>query len=107
MILFYKQGEQIENAKVWFGNEDYVPIVAGKDILLTLSKYDKSKLEVAISYNDPVQAPISAGDKIAELNIIKDDEVDVTIPLYAGRDVGSISTFSKVIASLDYLLFGD
>lgn len=103
-VLFFAAGEEVGKAKVWFGDQEEVSLVSNKDIIETLSRFDKDKLEVRLEYDEPIPAPIKKGDEIAKLYIKKTDEVDEVVPLYAGEDVEELSGFGRISAVIDHYL---
>ena len=106
-VLFYKKGEQVETANVWLGEETTVPLVANENILMTLSRVNSDLLQVSVEHEGPVTAPIIAGQQIGNLHIAKPEEVDIRIPLYAGKDVGKMSLYNRIITAFKYYTVGN
>ncbi len=104
----FSAGEEVESAAVWLGEEDEVSLVAEDDIVITLNRDDRKDMEVKVSYDAPVPAPIVAGTKIAELRISAPGlEEDHVVPLVAANDVGRLGAFGRILASVEYLIFGE
>ena len=84
--------------------------ITGKTIVLckvTIDKKDIRHLTVSLEYNGPIKAPITKGEKIAELIIKKKDNNIKTLPLYAYEDLKKVNFFKSLMTSLNYLIWGD
>ncbi|MDE1152205.1 MAG: D-alanyl-D-alanine carboxypeptidase [Micavibrio sp.] len=100
------KGETVDNAKVWLGKFDAVPMVASQDVQVLLPRAKRSELKMAVKYSEPVKAPVVAGDKIGTLQISVPDQPPVEVDLLAGADVPRKGIFGRVKDRLDYLLTG-
>ena len=100
LVELYKPGATIEHANVWFGNEPKVPLVINQTIAYPINRRisKKSDLALSITYDSPVSAPVVQGDKLGELTITKDGEIDKVVPLYAGKSVDKLSFFGRMKA---------
>ena len=56
------EGEEIEHASVWLGEEPTVPLVVARDIKLSLSDRARRAMKVKLTYQSPLPAPIVAGE---------------------------------------------
>lgn len=101
-----KEGETVDEAKVWLGEEATVPLVAPKDLTVTISRASRSGMQVKVVYDAPVSAPVMAGQEIAKLVVTAPDTKPVEIPLQAGADVERLGVFGRLTAALKYLIFG-
>ena len=106
-VRFFNEGEKVADIDVWFGKEKTVPAVVTKDIVHTLSHYDRDKLEVTVEYNSPIAAPIVKGQELGKLYIKKPGEVDETIAIVAGADAEKLSFIKRIFASFDYYFSGE
>jgi D-alanyl-D-alanine carboxypeptidase (penicillin-binding protein 5/6) len=101
-----KKGQVIEQIPVWFGNKEVVTAVASEDIKLTLPKGWAEKSRVHITYESPLPAPISAGDKIASMMIDVGNNQRFEIPLVAGESVDKLSKMDHIIRAAEYFILG-
>jgi D-alanyl-D-alanine carboxypeptidase (penicillin-binding protein 5/6) len=101
-----KEGETVDEAKIWLGEEATVPLVAPRDLTVTLSRASRSGMQVKVVYGEPASAPIMAGQEIAKLVVTAPDTEPVEIPLLAGADVERLGVFGRLAAALKYLIFG-
>jgi D-alanyl-D-alanine carboxypeptidase (penicillin-binding protein 5/6) len=99
-------GEEVEQAKVWLGQEKTVPLVTDKDVTVVLPIAKRDGLKMSVTYNGPVEAPIRKGTVIGKLHIVIPDQQPQDIDLLAGRDVEREGIFGRVSSRLHYLLYG-
>ena len=72
-----------------------------------LKKVKKKKLKAKIVYEGPIEAPIKKNQILAKLNIIYDDESIGEYDLLALNEVKKVNIISRLIRSLNYLIWGD
>ncbi|MBI1362724.1 MAG: hypothetical protein GC134_01970 [Proteobacteria bacterium] len=98
-----KVGETVDqSAPVWMGTKADVPLVAGDDVNLFLSRSEKGKLKAEVVYNAPLKAPIHQGEKVGEIRIetgLQDMPV-VTVPALAAADVPELGFFGKAVMAI-------
>ena len=58
-------------------------------------------------YDGPVEAPIKKNQVLAKLKIIYDDEQIGEYDLLSLNDVKKVNIFSRLMKSLNYLIWGD
>ena len=107
LVNIAKANEPIQKIDVWLGKQDTVEVYANEDIYKTIKKARKKLLKISVNYEGPVQAPIKKGDKIALLKVVYDDEIVGKYNLLASQDVKKVNFFSKLMRSLNYLIWGD
>ena len=64
-------------------------------------------MKVSIIYDGPVEAPVKKNEKIATLKVVYDDELVGKYDLLAAKDIKKVNFFSRLIKSLNYLIWGD
>ena len=55
----------------------------------------------------PVEAPIKKDEKIAILKVVYDDELVGEYDLLASNEVNKVNFVSRLLKSLNYLIWGD
>ncbi|MEX2628635.1 MAG: D-alanyl-D-alanine carboxypeptidase family protein [Tistlia sp.] len=98
--------EPLDQAPVWLGTEDYVPLVPMDPIAITLNRTSRPGMEVTVSYDAPIPAPIAKGQEIATLTVTAPDLEPRSFPLYAGADVEKLGSFGRIAAAARYLVLG-
>ena len=102
-----KKNEVFADLDVWLGKENKVSVVANEDYYLTIPKRKKKTVKAVLEYEGPLQAPINKGDKVAILNVYLSGELKKQIDLFSERDIKRSNIFSRLIKSLNYLVWGD
>lgn len=102
----FAEGETVAKANVWLGEGGTVPLVVSEDVKITMSRSARNRMKVTLAYDEPIPAPIHAGQPVATVTISAPNREDVIIPLVAGNDVDEISGFGRLSAAFQYLLFG-
>ena len=107
LIEITKSNTVIENADVWLGKKKQVATYVNKDIYKTIPKARKKFLKVSIVYNGPIQAPIKKDDILGKLKVTYKNELVSEYDLLAFEDVKKLNMFSKLIRSINFLIWGD
>jgi D-alanyl-D-alanine carboxypeptidase (penicillin-binding protein 5/6) len=92
---------------VWLGKNNTVKVYTDKDIYKTIKKGQKKKLKAKVIYDGPVEAPIKKDQVLAKLKIIYDQDLIGEYELLALNDVKKVNIFSRLVKSLNYLIWGD
>ena len=92
---------------VWLGKNNEVKVYTKENIYKTINKGQKRKLEVKVVYDGPIEAPIEKGQELAKLKIIYDQELIGEYELLALNEVKKVNVFSRLMKSLNYLIWGD
>ncbi len=107
LVKIAEANKPIDNIEVWLGKEDYVKVYSKKDIYKTIKKARKNKLKVSIVYSGPIEAPISKNQEVATLKVVYDDEIFEEYKLFALNEVNKLNMFSRLLRSINYLIWGD
>ena len=78
------------------------------NILKRLQKNKKKKkLKIKIIYDGPEEAPIKKDQILAKLKVLYDQEEIGDYELFATEEVRKVNIFSRLMKSLNYLIWGD
>lgn len=91
---------EITTAKVWGGKMDDVALGTKEDILLTLPRSDFKNIKANYNFKNNIQAPISNGDVIGDIEFISDDRVVLSAPLVAIESVEAKGFFGRIWARI-------
>ena len=91
---------EITTAKVWGGKMDEVALGTKEDILLTLPRSDFKNIKANYNFKNNIQAPISNGDVIGDIEFISDDRVVLSAPLVAIESVEAKGFFGRIWARI-------
>jgi len=102
----FKGGDVVTDAEVWLGNKPNIPLVIENDLTLTLPKRARREMKVKVIYQTPIPAPVSRGDRVAILNITAPGVDPIDMPLVAGDDVNKLGLTGRLLAAVNYILWG-
>ena len=107
LIEIAKTDRPIGQVKVWLGKKDTVGAYVKNDIYKTIPKARKKNLKVSIFYDGPIQAPIKKDSIIGKLKIVYKNEPAEEYDLLAFDDVKKLNVFSRLMKSINFLIWGD
>ena len=107
LIEIAKVNTPIEQVDVWLGKKNTIGAYVKESIYKTIPKARKRNLKVSIIYNGPIQAPIKKDTIIGKLRVIYKNEFVEEYDLLAFEDVKKLNVFSRLIKSINFLIWGD
>jgi len=107
LIEIAKSNTPIENVDVWLGKKKTVGAYVKTDIYKTIPKARKKFLKVSIIYKGPIQAPIKKDDVLGKLKVYYKNELIEEYNLFAFQDVKKLNIFSRLIESINFLIWGN
>ena len=105
LYRFYDEGQPVDRANVWLGTKNKIDLVLEEPLHLVMARSDRRKMKVSVNWNDPVPAPITAGQAIGTL-VLELPSGKTTYPLLAAENVNGLGMFDRVGEALKYLIFG-
>jgi D-alanyl-D-alanine carboxypeptidase (penicillin-binding protein 5/6) len=93
-------------ASVYGGAESQVGLVGEGSIDIYLPRGNRRCLSANIAYTAPIMPPVQSGDRLAQLNILCNDQLIQSAPLYAAESVGEGDIVRKATDALWELAFG-
>ncbi len=107
LVQITKGNEPFQKIDVWLGKENSVDAYTKEDIYKTIKKAKKKLLKVVVKYDGPIEAPIKKDQKIATLRVVYEQELVGEYDLYASKDVKKVNFITRLIKSINYLIWGD
>tara|TARA_B100001093_G_C26797711_1_gene1001932 strand:- start:291 stop:1442 length:1152 start_codon:yes stop_codon:yes gene_type:complete len=107
LVEISKKGKTFASVDVWLGKENIVKVYTNKDIYKIIKKGQKKKLKAKVIYDGPIEAPIKKDQILAKLKIIYDQDLIGEYELLAANEVKKVNIFSRLLKSLNYLIWGD
>ncbi len=104
MKTLFQAGTPVDRVNVWLGAEKSVEIALANDIELLLPLENLDKITAYYTYNDPVEAPISTGQKLGELIITIPNRDPMHFPLTAVTSVEAGGFLERISATAYILL---
>ncbi len=107
LVKITEANKPFQKIDVWLGKEDKVDVYTNEDIYKTIKKAKKKLLKVSVNYDGPVEAPINKDQKVATLKVVYDQELVGEYDLLALKEIKKVNFFSRLLKSLNYLIWGD
>ncbi len=103
-VRLFNKGDIVEQAPVWMGAQETVPLVAGENLVLTLPVGMREKLKVTLDYNAPLSAPVMKGQNVEASLSVKNGGITVQVPIIAGETVEKANIISRMMKNVSYRL---
>ena len=104
---FYKPGDILTQVPVWYGKKAVVDATVKDNIAITLPKnYSMKNVRILARFDEPVAAPVVAGQQIGEIIIEKNGETVKRIPMVAKNNVKKIVLFKRLFKNIAVMLWG-
>tara|TARA_Y100000741_G_scaffold360426_1_gene342656 strand:+ start:1721 stop:2875 length:1155 start_codon:yes stop_codon:yes gene_type:complete len=106
-IKIAEKNTPFTSVDVWQGKKKEINVFVKKDIYETIPKAKKRYIKVKVIYEGPLSAPIEKNEIVAKLNILFKDENIGSYDLFAAESVKRQNIFSRLLTSINYLIWGD
>lgn len=104
--VFYQPGDVVTEIPVWYGRCKTVEATVAKPFAITVDKEVGMKdVRVLARFNDPIAAPVQAGDEIGQLIAEQNGRVVASAPIVAKDKVSKTQFFGRVIKNIK-VMFG-
>lgn len=100
------KGQELAEAKVWYGNEKSVKLTVSEDVLKTVHRSQQENVKVTAEFDEPVKAPIKKGQVVGNVKIEIENQSPLNVPLVAAQDVAETGLLGKFWANVKYFVFG-
>ncbi len=107
LVEIAKSENPIDKVDVWLGKENQLDVYVDKNIYKTIKKGQKKLLKVSMNYSGPIEAPIKKNQIIGTLKVVYDQEIVGEYELLASKDIKKVNIFTRLIRSINYLIWGD
>lgn len=105
-VTLFSAGDVIERARVWLGTQPSVPLIGGRDLVLTMPRNWRDKASIAVDYESPIAAPVQRGTRLGMLTVRGQGVPELNVPLFAGADVDRLNLPGRAMAVLTRALTG-
>ena len=107
LVEISKSKKPFTSVDIWLGKKDVVKVYTKENIYKTIKKGQKKLLKVKVIYDGPIEAPIKKDQTLAKLKIIYDQNLIGEYDLLSLTEVKKVNIFSRLMRSLNYLIWGD
>lgn len=105
-VTLFTAGNTVEQAQVWLGTQLTVPLVGGRDLVVTMPRAWRKTAKITLEYDSPVAAPITRGTTLGHLSVTGQGVPDLQVPLLAGADVPRLGLPGRALAVLTHYMTG-
>jgi serine-type D-Ala-D-Ala carboxypeptidase (penicillin-binding protein 5/6) len=97
-VVLFRAGDPVEEVPVHLGNRRTVPLVGAKDMVVTLPRSWRNKLQARVQYEAPLEAPVAKGRELGKLLVSGQGVPNLQLPLLAGADVDRLGLIPRIPA---------
>ncbi len=105
-VTLFTAGDVVEQAPVHLGASPTVPLVGGRDLVVTMPRGWRNRAKVTIAYDSPVPAPVQRGTRLGQLSVSGQGVPELEVPLLAGADVARLGLPGRAVAVVTRFLTG-
>lgn len=105
-VTLFSAGDVVERVPVWLGTSPTVPLVGGRDLIVTMPRNWRNNASIKVNYDAPIQAPVAKGTTLGKLTVTGNGVPNMEVPLLAGEDVPKLSLPGRAIAVLSHYVTG-
>ena len=105
-VTLFAAGDVVERVPVWLGTNPTVPLVGGRDLVMTMPRNWRKSASVKVSYDTPLRAPVAKGMVIGKLVVGGNGVPSMEAPLLAGADVPKLGLPGRAMAVLSHYITG-
>ncbi len=105
-VVLFTAADTVESAKVWLGTHSTVPLVGGRDLVITMPRQWRQSAKIEVQYQSPVAAPIDRGEVLGKLIVSGQGVPAMEMPLLAGADVPRLGLPGRAVAVMSRYVLG-
>jgi D-alanyl-D-alanine carboxypeptidase (penicillin-binding protein 5/6) len=105
-VTLFSAADTVEDAKVWLGTHSTVPLVGGRDLVITMPRQWRQTAKIEVQYKSPVTAPINRGDILGKLLVSGQGVPVMDVPLMAGIDVPRLGLPGRAMSVVSRYVLG-
>ncbi|WP_337876141.1 D-alanyl-D-alanine carboxypeptidase family protein [Elioraea sp.] len=105
-VRLFGAAETVEEVPVHLGARPTVPLVAGRDLVVTVPRQWRRSAQIAVRYVAPVKAPVMRGTELGRLEMSGQGVPAMSVPLYAGMDVPMLGFLPRILGGVRTLVLG-
>ncbi len=105
-VTLFTAADVVEQVPVHLGTSATVPLVGGRDLVVTMPRGWRNRAKVSLAYAAPVEAPVQRGRKLGQLTVSGQGVPDLAVPLLAGADVPRLNLPGRALAIVTHFVTG-
>lgn len=96
-----RAGIELAQADVWLGDAPKVGLVTTSDVTLLIPALQRDGVNADITWTDPLEAPIAAGQEVGRMVIYRNDMPDTIVALVTANAVGPAGFSARFKVAFD------
>ena len=100
VVRLYERGQEVSRLRVWKGASSELKAGAADDLNLVLPRGDAQKLKADLISEQPMVAPVSAGQRVGTIKVSLDGKAIGEYPVVALESVGVAGIFGRAWDSM-------
>lgn len=105
-VDLFEAGEIVGEATLYGGEKSGVELKAEGPLRIFVPIGFRDRLKADIVFQGPILAPVTAGTRLAKLQVMIDGKVTQETPLFAAEDVGEGSITQRAVDAMQELIVG-
>ena len=105
-VTLFSASDVVEMVPVWLGTSKTVPLVGGRDLVVTMPRQWRNSAKVTVQYDTPIKAPVARGDTLGKLMVSGQKVPAMEVPLLAGADVPKLGLPGRAMAVIAHYVTG-
>jgi D-alanyl-D-alanine carboxypeptidase (penicillin-binding protein 5/6) len=105
-VTLFTAGDVVERVPVWLGTSPSVPLVGGRDLVMTMPRNWRQNASIKVNYDAPILAPVAKGTPLGKLTVAGQGVPGMQVPLLAGEDVAKLGLPGRAMAVLSRYVTG-
>jgi D-alanyl-D-alanine carboxypeptidase (penicillin-binding protein 5/6) len=102
----FTAGQEVDRVDIWLGQKSGMSLLTAQDVAITMPRRLRPQLQAKIVYDNPVAAPIQAGQVLGKVTMSAPGVTPVEVPLIASESVDKLGFGGRMSAAVNYLVFG-
>ncbi len=100
-------GVSLPELEIWMGEQARLPVRLGETIRVSAHKRAFANARSEIIYDGPLEAPVGAGDPVAEFVVTLDGREPIRVPVVAVESVGRLGLIGRALEGLAGMIEGE
>ena len=96
----YQANEVLKTARVWYGDQEQVPMGVANDIYITIPRGRYKELKADMDIDSEISAPIALGQELGMVTVKLDDELIVNESVVATQSINDGGLLVKALDSI-------
>jgi len=105
-VTLFTAADVVDQVPVHLGVSRTVPLVGGRDLVVTMPRGWRNRAKVTVAFSSPVPAPVQRGTRLGQLSVSGPGVPDLNVPLLAGADVARLNLPGRALAIVTRFVTG-